>query len=155
MGTTWPITWWAFTDRMTEFVDGISSPIMRNMATDKELSQRDLPIGACYAAREPAHYVPFTGGDGQAVTCLVPAPENKSGKMSWFIDGRASNCTAPQDAGHYCWVRHGTIGDPLHVDKDGRTCNAGGGSIVSPGWHGFLHNGVLREDADPTNRGPR
>jgi lambda family phage portal protein len=49
---------------------------------------------------------------------------------TWDIDGRASNCTRPDDDTHRCWVRHG---DPrtgvVHVDKDGDTCGAGSGSI--------------------------
>jgi hypothetical protein len=60
----------------------------------------------------------------------------------WVIDGRASNCTMPEDKTHRCWVRHG---DPengtIHVDKNGHTCAAGGGSIISGDYHGFLHNG--------------
>jgi hypothetical protein len=43
-------TWWKFTDRMTPFVDGISSPIMRQLDTGEELSQRELPVGALFAA---------------------------------------------------------------------------------------------------------
>jgi hypothetical protein len=41
-------------------------------------------------------------------------------------------------------VRHGTPPD-VTVDKNGLTCNAGGGSIQVPGWHGFLRNGELVE----------
>jgi hypothetical protein len=64
----------------------------------------------------------------------------------WNIDSRASNCTLPEDRLHRCWVRHG---DPekgeIHVDKNGHTCQAGGGSIlVDQGtpkeYHGMLHN---------------
>jgi hypothetical protein len=46
---------------------------------------------------------------------------------------------------HRCWVRHGTVGEPLHVDKIGHTCAAGAGSISVEGFHGFLHHGVLRD----------
>lgn len=55
----------------------------------------------------------------------------------WFIDGRASNCTLPNDDVHHCWIRHGTPPD-LVVDKNGVTCSAGAGSIAAPGYHGFL-----------------
>lgn len=62
----------------------------------------------------------------------------------WNIDGRASNCGMKNDRSHRCWVRHG---DPetgnIHVDKAGVTCNAGAGSIQTPSWHGFLHNGFF------------
>lgn len=78
--------------------------------------------------------------------------DNHSGPMliavlpdggEWNIDSRASNCGLPQDRQHRCWVRHGTP-PALHVDKNGLTCNAGAGSIISHrGWHGFLHNGVF------------
>jgi hypothetical protein len=60
----------------------------------------------------------------------------------WVIDGRAANCTMKNDRVHRCWIRHG---DPetgnVHVDKKGHTCQAGGGSIASGSYHGFLHNG--------------
>lgn len=60
----------------------------------------------------------------------------------WDIDGRANNCTLPQDKTHRCWVRHG---EPPEVDvgKGGPTCSAGAGSILSGDYHGFLHNGEL------------
>jgi hypothetical protein len=48
------------------------------------------------------------------------------------------------DMAHFCWVRHGRPEDGnLHVDKNGQTCSAGGGSIDTGKWHGFLHNGEL------------
>lgn len=58
----------------------------------------------------------------------------------WDIDGRASNCTMPNDKKHRCWVRHG---EPpmITVDKNGDTCSAGAGSILSGNYHGFLRNG--------------
>jgi hypothetical protein len=64
-----------------------------------------------------------------------------------MIDGICSNCTDREDAlkgGHKCWVRHGDA--PLiTVDKNGKTCGAGGGSILSGSYHGFLRNGELVE----------
>lgn len=51
----------------------------------------------------------------------------------------------PNDDVHRCWVRHGTVGDPLQVDKNGNTCAAGAGSIQNAGWHGYLKNGILHE----------
>jgi hypothetical protein len=60
----------------------------------------------------------------------------------WDIDSRASNCTMPQDRTHRCWVRHGEPPN-IHVDKNGHTCGAGAGSIISGNYHGFLHNGSL------------
>lgn len=58
----------------------------------------------------------------------------------WVIDGRASNCTMPEDRTHRCWIRHGEPPN-IHVDKNGNTCAAGGGSILHGDYHGFLHNG--------------
>jgi len=79
------------------------------------------------------------GPDGHSV--MVVCPDGSQ----WCIDGPASNCTAPKDTGpfgvaHRCWVRHG---EPplLTVDKNGKTCQAGAGSIAVPGYHGFLQNG--------------
>jgi hypothetical protein len=60
----------------------------------------------------------------------------------WNIDSRASNCTMPDDKTHRCWVRHGEPPN-IHVDKNGHTCGAGAGSIISGNYHGFLHNGAL------------
>jgi hypothetical protein len=60
----------------------------------------------------------------------------------WNIDGRASNCTMPNDKTHRCWVRHGEPPN-IHVDKNGHTCGAGAGSIIAGNYHGFLHNGQL------------
>lgn len=65
-------------------------------------------------------------------------------KHHWNIDSRASNCTMPNDQTHRCWVRHGDpeTGD-VNVDKRGRTCKAGAGSIKMGDFHGFLRNGYL------------
>lgn len=60
----------------------------------------------------------------------------------WLIDQRCSNCTRPEDNEHRCWVRHG-IPPHITVDKNGNTCNAGGGSVLKPTWHGFLRDGFL------------
>lgn len=67
---------------------------------------------------------------------LVVTPSGRE----WNIDSRASNCTMTNDRQHRCWVRHG---DPpnVTVDKNGVTCGAGAGSIVSGDYHGFLRNG--------------
>lgn len=59
---------------------------------------------------------------------------------TWDVDGRASNCTMPQERTHRCWVQTGSLEDgSLHVDKNGHTCAAGAGSIAVTGYHGFLH----------------
>lgn len=78
------------------------------------------------------------GADGHCYVCRMP------GGHDWMIDGRASNCTMPEDKEHKCWVRKG-VAPNFTVGKEGKTCAAGAGSIQVPGWHGFLRNGVLEE----------
>lgn len=132
------------------FVDGISSPLMRNLATGEELPSRDLPIGALYAAIKgkdrPADEYPRAGADGLSIMCVVAGDEGYRGNTTWNIEGRASNCTLPEEKSHRCWVRHGTIGERITVDKNGPTCQAGAGSFfMGPKncWHGFVRDGRL------------
>ena len=64
----------------------------------------------------------------------------------WDSDSRAANCTKPEDVTHRCWVKHAENGvENLTVDKNGETCNAGGGSILKDNWHGFIENGCFRK----------
>lgn len=78
--------------------------------------------------------------DARVLACVCPDGHH------WIIDARASNCTMPNDDDHWCWVRHGRPEDrTLHVDKSGKTCAAGAGSIATGKWHGFLHNGKLTQ----------
>jgi hypothetical protein len=71
---------------------------------------------------------------------FVILPDNSP----WNIDSRAGNCTLKADFEHRCWIRHG-LPPVITVDKDGQTCAAGGGSIQSGSWHGYLRNGELVE----------
>jgi hypothetical protein len=67
------------------------------------------------------------------------------GHHEWIIDSQANNCSMKDDYNqqrHHCWVAHGAPPD-VTVDKNGRTCAAGAGSIVVPGYHGFLRGGYL------------
>lgn len=94
----------------------------------------DAPAGACW----DAWWSSRKGPDGRALAVRLPDGRD------WYVDSRCSNCTRPEDYGHRCWVRHGRPEDgTLHVDKDGDTCGAGAGSIVTKKYHGFLHRGVL------------
>jgi len=77
----------------------------------------------------------FLFSDGPCLCVLTPGG-------IWRIDSRASNCTMPYDYTHRCWVRHGEPPN-ITVDKVGVTCQAGAGSILIGGWHGFLRNGEL------------
>jgi hypothetical protein len=129
-------TWWEYTGRMTPFVDGISSAIMRKLGGDEERPSPGLPVGALWAARDSSAYEDCLGADGLAVFWLP-------GGHTWLIDGHSSNCPVPNETKHRCWVRHGTVGDKLTVDKAGLTCKAGAGSISVEGWHGYLRKGQL------------
>src|SRR5262245_5695356 len=100
-------TWWEPTGEMTPFDEhGISSPIYRNVATgERKNGSYELPVGALYWVKPPDNSRAAVGGDGLQVYCVCP------GLHHWCIDGRASNCTLPNDREHRCWVRHGTVGD--------------------------------------------
>ena len=115
-----------FTDRLYRRVD-----------TGEEFTLFEIPVGAMW----DAHWYTRKGPDGLSLYVKTPGGD-------WFVDGRASNCTMPEDKEHRCWVRHGDPRDPqgnppLHVDKAGLTCDAGAGSIGQDSYHGFLHNGHL------------
>lgn len=107
----------------------------------------DLPCGALYAidrrnVTEPNQWPPV-GYDGLSVACVCTL---NGSTHHWYIDCRASNCTMKEDKDHRCWVRHGTVGEKVTVDKNGKTCGAGGGSFfMGPNneWHGFLRDGVM------------
>ena len=82
--------------------------------------------------------------DGKHLVCMVP--DVADGCYPWCIDGRASNCTMPEDHSHRCWVRRGDLANgDLHVSKEGFTCAAGAGSIQLGTYHGHLHNAHLRK----------
>jgi hypothetical protein len=137
--------------------------LYRRVDTGELTTLRDAPVGAMWHT----DYTGFNGPDGKSLHVRI------WGTHDWMVDSRASNCDSPckhcgkpyhshdyktcpnknpgGDHGFYedsrphaCWVRHG---DPktgnVHVDKNGVTCGAGAGSIVVPGFHGFLHNGHI------------
>ena len=109
--------------------------IYRRVDTGEEMTLHEAPEGAMWDAAW-FHKVPgWCGDDGRSIICKIPHNHD------WHIDGTATNCTRP-DEPHKCWVRHG---EPpiLTVDKNGNTCGAGAGSILTPEWHGFLRNGEL------------
>ncbi|MES2166611.1 MAG: hypothetical protein V4458_06200 [Pseudomonadota bacterium] len=155
-GEVFETSWWEYTFdesgelRRGPFEGAISSPIMRNMATGEECSSRELPIGALYASprRKGSHAddYPRAGKDGHSIFCVVAGDEGYAGNTAWNIEGRASNCTLPDEPTHRCWVRQGTIGERITVDKNGPTCGAGAGSFfMGPRncWHGFIRDGKL------------
>jgi hypothetical protein len=115
------------------------APCFRRTDTGEQLGGKSkLPPGACYDATWHHDIPDWCGPDGRSLYVVCPDG------MHWGIDGQATNCTKPDDKAHRCWVRHGKPEDgTLHVDKNGNTCAAGAGSILTPKWHGFLHNGHL------------
>ena len=76
--------------------------------------------------------------DGRHLVVVLPNRETHD------VNGRASNCTMPDDKTHRCWIVHGDV-ENMTVDKNGETCQAGAGSIVRGGWHGFIRNGEFVE----------
>ena len=110
--------------------------------TREEHTLRSAPPGAMWDAwwyREGGHKGGYLGaGPGPDGRCLMV----KTPGGEWYVDGRASNCTMPNDDVHRCWVRRGEVPN-ITVDKAGDTCGAGGGSIQAGSYHGFLTNGEL------------
>lgn len=106
--------------------------LYRHADTGELITLRDAPDGAMW----DAYWYGCKGPDGRSLVAKCP------GGHDWMIDGRASNCTMPDDSEHRCWVRHG---EPpvITVDKNGLTCQAGAGSIQAGDYHGFLRNGVF------------
>lgn len=112
-----------------------SSHIYRRVDTNEEMTLCDAPEGAMWDATWFHDYDAWCGADGRAIICKVPV------NHEWHIDGPSSNCPW-QGRKHKCWVRHGEPPN-LTVDKDGDTCPAGHGSILTAQWHGFLVKGEL------------
>jgi hypothetical protein len=109
--------------------------IYKRTDTGASMPLRDAPPGAMWDAWWLKRIA--EGPDGR---CLIVKLPNGN---DWTIDGQASNCTMPDDHQqklHHCWVRHGEPPN-ITVDKNGVTCAAGAGSILSGDYHGFLVNG--------------
>lgn len=125
--------------------------IFRCIATGEESLASEMPIGALYSldrkdCKDLNSWPPAAPHDGLSIACVCLGTGGPETRKHWYIENRASNCTLPDDRNHRCWVRHGTIGDKLTVDKAGLTCGAGAGSFfMGPNqeWHGFLRDGKL------------
>lgn len=104
------------------------------VAVGEEYPLRDAPPGAIWEAKWLRDWA--LGFDGRGFICRLPDGHD------WQIDSEANNCTRKGDRTHRCWIREG---EPpfFNVTNNGPTCDAGAGSIQSPGYHGFLQNGVL------------
>jgi hypothetical protein len=88
------------------------------------------------------------GPDGLALVVAVPVlgTDGKWRARDFMPESRAKNCTRKDDGEHHCWVRHGDARrNQCHLDKNGNTCRGGAGSIVSNGWHGFIHHGFITD----------
>lgn len=111
-----------------------SDSLFKRADTGEILTWWEAGPGAMYNAEWLAEQACWQGPDGMSI--VVKCPDGKE----WTIDARCNNCTLPGDDVHKCWVRHG---EPpvLTVDKEGITCSAGGGSIDTGTYHGFLRNG--------------
>lgn len=125
------------TGRMTEFINGVSSPVLRRIDTGEEMIWHDAPIGAIRRAEYLEGVKECVGLDGKSYVIKTPGGD-------WQVDCRASNCTMPNDNIHKCWCRHGEAPN-FTVDKNGNTCSAGAGSIQMGSYHGFLINGELTD----------
>ena len=125
------------TGKRTGFIDGVDSPIYKRSDTGEEITLRDAPVGAIWRADWYEDMPEYTGTDGKSYVCRTPGGD-------WMIDGRASNCTKPNDNEHKCWCRHGEAPN-FTVNKVGNTCAAGAGSIMMRNYHGFLINGELTD----------
>jgi hypothetical protein len=115
--------------------------LYRRADTGAETTLRGATPGAIWNADWLADHAGFRGPDGRSLVAKLPNGHD------WMIDGEANNCTDPEGArrgAHKCWVRHGTPPD-ITVDKNGVTCNAGAGSILSGNYHGFLRNGEFTD----------
>ncbi|MBI3654099.1 MAG: hypothetical protein HY231_23965 [Acidobacteria bacterium] len=115
--------------------------IYRRTDTGEEVMLRLAAPGAMYDAHWYGDVAQWRGADGRALIVVLPNGH------PWHVDGRASNCTLPDDKIHKCWVREGdpTKPETLTVGKNGVTCSAGAGSIQSGNYHGFLRAGQLEE----------
>jgi len=109
--------------------------IYRRTDSGETLSLRDAPVGAMWNA----WWFPkcWQGADGISLHVMCP------GQHEWCVDARCSNCTLPEDSIHKCWTRQGTPPDVDVSKAYGPTCSAGGGSIQTKDWHGFLRHGCL------------
>jgi hypothetical protein len=140
--------------------------LYRSSADGSLHTLRDAPIGAMWHVDYTGH----TGPDGKCLVvrihgrhdwmvdsrasncdspckhCGIPYHSHKPETCTNPGTGPAYTVGSYEDSRpeHRCWVRHGDAKTgAVHVDKSGVTCNAGGGSIVVPGFHGFLHNGQI------------
>lgn len=123
------------TDQTMKSYDGLNTfTLWRRVDTGGMWPLHSAPPGAMWFAPWMSdHFTP--GPDGNILVVRTPGGD-------WVVDSRASNCGLPNDNEHKCWIRHGTVPN-ITVDKNGKTCSAGAGSIQCGNYHGFLRDGHL------------
>ncbi|HEX8567731.1 MAG TPA: hypothetical protein VF648_18980 [Pyrinomonadaceae bacterium] len=113
--------------------------VYRRSDTGEEMTLRDAPPGAMYYADwYDSIWQP------QLEHVLIVILPNR---FAWVVDGQSSNCGRSDDHNqreHHCWIIEGVLPN-ITVSKNGKTCQAGAGSILAGNYHGFLRNGYLEE----------
>jgi hypothetical protein len=114
------------------------------------------PVTGDYWVARPHRRCHWEDCDGTRLVVMIPSdPAGVEDAHEWSPHNRARNCSMPGDRSHRCWVLHGDPLQPetLHVDKDGTTCEAGGGSILFGDWHGYVNNGRVTTVHENRSRG--
>lgn len=105
---------------------------------DGEPHPGDMYWQECVSLREDARCTRWDDCEGEHLIVILPDG------VAWCIDDRANNCTMPTDRRHRCWPRAG-VAPRITVAKHAGVASCGcGHSIQTPGYHGFLTDGVLR-----------
>lgn len=137
-GAMWHITWY---DRTSIICTGCNieySPDTKDEFKWEADEQYRHTCGALTYEKSLGYWHPgFDGAMPEPPLCV------RTPGGDWVIDSRCSNCGSPADSNHRCWPRRGEA-PHITVDKSyGNTCGAGGGSIISGNYHGFLRDGYL------------
>src|SRR5690606_32048967 len=99
--------------------------VFRRPDTGGTWTQRELPPGAMYESPWLRSF--GVGPDGLALVVVVPG---SPAPVHWHVDGPSRSTDTKPNA----WKR---TGNPKHGDVTARP------SILVPGYHGFLTDGVL------------
>ena len=118
-------------------IDGRKPSLMSEAVYDTPDGTSDRP-GDMWYSDSDSIYCGFQNCDKKHLQVRLP-----DGSV-WDTDSRAANCAKPDDVVHRCWVKHTENGvENMTIDKNGDTCEAGGGSILQENWHGFIRKGML------------
>lgn len=110
----------------------------KRLDTGELVTRRNAPAGAMWWATWLPKNFYWDNKEDHHLMCKLPDG------TEWNIDSRCNNCALPDDRTHRCWGRTGTP-PMITAGKIGLNCPAGGGSIASPRYHGFLIDGELRQ----------